>query len=132
MSKISKEIATKDVERWLEFKKVSEKRREKKAESIETLIDLVMNGVLVIEEDLKITQVLCHPLKNEQPVEKLVYAPRIDVAKIHAAMKGVSAEDFHGMIVAYGQALTALPKKVLTAIDSEDYVGLNAVAIFFM
>jgi hypothetical protein len=133
--KVSQEVAQKEIDSWLDFKKVkAEKRTEKdKAKQIQDLVDLVSAGDLVLDKETKeFTHTLLFPIENELKTTVLKYAPRVNVAKVQKNMVGVKGDDLHGMILAYGAAITGQPKGLLKELDSEDYRILQAVAVFFM
>jgi hypothetical protein len=131
--KINREQAEKEVNAWLDHKHFSEKRRELKKDAIENLISAIEDGSLTMDpESFKITQQLLFPLKNEKPVEQLVFLPRITVDAVQKSMGGTKADDLHGMVKAYVCALTTQPKGVIAALDTEDYDIAQKIAIFFM
>lgn len=142
MEVVSQEVAQKEIDSWLDFKKVkSEKRTEKdKAKQIKELVDLLCAGDLVLNpETFEFTHTLLFPIepkvKSGESATKtavLKYVPRVNVSKVQQHMTGVKGDDLHGMILAYGAAITGQPKGLLKELDSEDYRILQAVAVFFM
>ena len=75
--KIAREIAEKDVQDWLDFKKVSESRREEKQDAIDTLVGAICEGVLVLRDGFKWEQTLKFPLENEITTRVLTYPPQL-------------------------------------------------------
>lgn len=132
MAGINRELAQQEIESWLDFKKINEKKREAQKEQIETLIDAVADGSLTLSPDKKLIQVLKFPTEGEMPVTKMEYAPRLKVSTIHEKLQGVKSTDADGRICAYIAALTNNPKNVVKAMDTEDYGVAQAVAIFFL
>lgn len=137
MEVITPEVAQQEVNQWLDFKKVSEKRRENYKENIETLVGSIVTGQLTLDQDSKeFTQNLLLPITAEGTdkvtVDKLVFKPRIAVKQIRTQMQGVKSTDLQGMILGYIAALTGKPKEVLANLDTEDYTVAQAIAIFFL
>lgn len=132
MGVISKELAIKEVEKWLDSKKVKPGKREEKKDSIETIALALMEGDLVLNEDMTITQTLLFPILNELPIKELKFKPRINTQTISLYLQGVKTGDFLGMVAAYICALTGQPKAVVQALDTEDYATAQAIAGFFL
>lgn len=132
MEKITKETAIKEVDSWLDYKKVNEKKRETYRDHIETLVDAVCDGSVIIREDSVIVHELKFPIEGELPINKLEYKPRVKVQTVHLHMQGVKQNDADGRVCAYVAAISSKPKEVIKALDTEDYSISQAVAIFFM
>ena len=131
-AKISKDVAKEEVDKWLDCKRVNEKKRESYEDNIETLIDAVAAGILVLNEDNAFIHNLIFPLKGELPIKELVYKPRIKVSAIHTHLKGVKTSDADGRICAYVAALTSKPRAVITDLDTEDFSIAQSIAVFFL
>jgi hypothetical protein len=129
---VSKEIATEEVNKWLDKKNVSQKRRETKKDSIESLISHVEDGIIVVGDDGVLTHKLTNPIEKEIKTLELTYQPRINVGKVQQHMNGVKSDDMIGMVIAYGAALTGKPKELIKALDTEDQAVLSTVVVFFM
>ncbi len=139
MNKITAEIAEQEVQNWLEFKKVSERKRENYKDNIETIVNAMVDGVLVLEPDtFTFKQTLKHKIapdeKSQQSgsIEELEYKPRITVRQVQMQLQGIKASDVQGMILGYACALTGKPKGILAALDTEDFNTVQAIAIFFL
>ena len=132
MELINKEIAESEISKWLDFKKVSSKRRESKQENIDALIDAVIDGHLVLNENNSFTHTLKFPIGENGQITKLEYKPRLEVKEIQLQMQGIKSTDLHGMILSYVSALTGKAKGIVSAMDSEDYTIAQGIAIFFM
>lgn len=132
---ISREIATTEVNSWLDYKKVNDKKRETYKDNIDTLIEAVMDGSLVLDSETKILkQTLRFPIGEDKDVavSVLEFKPRLKVSTVHAHLQGVKSTDADGRLCAYMAALTSKPKELLKAMDTEDYnVGMG-IAIFFL
>lgn len=132
MPKVALEVAEGEVTKWLDFKKISQAKREANKESIDTLIGYVCEGVLSITEDSKIVHQLMFPLDKEQKLEKLEYKPRIHAGAIQRHLQGVKGNDVDGRLTAYAAGIAGQPKEIIKALDTEDYSIAMSVAVFFM
>lgn len=130
MSKVSKEVATEEVNKWLDYKKVKEKKRVAYKDAIESLADAISEGALVLNEDFSLTQTLDFPVGADKQFKSLDYKPRIDVSTIQKYMNGVTGGD--GRILATIAALSGQAKEVVAKMDTEDYSVASSVAIFFL
>lgn len=129
---INRETAKKEVESWLDEKKVSAKKRETHKENIENLIDSICDGTLVLEKG-EFVQKLNFPVPGEaQEITTLRFKQRVNVETVQMHMQGVKPTDNYGMISAYIAALTTQPKGVIKKLDTEDYTIAYGIAIFFM
>ena len=131
--KIDFETASKNVESWLDHKKIRPNKREAHKEYVEDMISAVQYGILVINEDFTITQKLDFPIPGDEPLEVLTYAPRLHGAALDARMKGVKNGDGDGRLNAVIAALTKqsinIPKKLDTSTDKSTALS---IAIFFL
>lgn len=133
MDKVSRDVATQEIESWLDYKKVNSRKRESYQEQIDTLIDGVCDGALTLNPDTHaLTHHLKFPLEAEVTTTSLDYAPRIKMKAVHQNMQGTKAGDADGRVCAYIATLTGKPKDVIKAMDTEDYSIAQAVAIFFL
>jgi hypothetical protein len=132
MSKVAREVAINDVNRWLDYKVVSERKRESLKDSIETLVDAVEDGLLIVNDDHTIIQNLRIVPDGEEPIKSLTYKPRLKVSEVHMQLANVKSTDADGRVCAYIAALTTKPKGIIRALDTEDYGIGQAIAIFFL
>jgi hypothetical protein len=132
MEKIARDIAITEVTSWLDYKKVNEKKRETYKESIDTLVDSVVDGSLSLSDDKVFVHTLKFPIGKEVSIPALEYKPRLQLAAVHSQLKNVKGDDADGRIVAYVAALTGQPKEVIKNLDTEDYSTAQAIAIFFL
>jgi len=134
MSKVSREVAEKEVEQWLDHKKISPKKRETQKEYVEVLIDAVSEGVLTLQSE---THIFVHTLKfppegAEDPIKTLEYKPRLQYANVKGHLRGVASGDGDARFIAYMAALTSKPKLVFEKLDSEDMSVAQAITLFFV
>lgn len=133
MSAISLEVAEKDVNSWLSYKKLSDAKKEEKKDAIKKLIALIADGKITLDPE---TFVLKHELSFEVgdsvKIKNLEYKPRINVGELQNNLRGVDVmEDMTGYMVAYGAALTGQPKNIIKLLDTEDFTVVQTIAGFF-
>lgn len=129
---VARDVASKDIEKWLDYKKVSDRKRTANKESIEVLIDAVEDGILVLNEDYTLTHKLKFPIENEIPVTELVYIPRLKVSTVHNKLKGISATSPDERVLAYASALTGKVTNIIKDLETEDYSLVQSVVLFFL
>lgn len=130
---VSIDVAIADMNRWLDAKKVSDKKREAYADNIENLTDAISEGSLILNENNEFEQKLKFPIKSESgDIETLKFKNRLTVDAVQNNLTGVKPTDADGRITAYVSALTNLPKAVIKRMDTEDYSIGQALAIFFL
>lgn len=133
ISKIPKEVAEAEIDKWLDYKKVRPSKRDDKKANIQTLVWAVMDGDLVLGEDFALTQKLLYPISNEISIAEIKYKARLDTKTISSYINGsLKQGDFLAMFLPYMCALTGQPKAIIQALDTEDYEIAQSIAIFFM
>ena len=131
--KVALDVAIEEVNKWLDYKRVNDKKRESYKENIETLVDAVADGYLRLnQEDHKFILELKFPTDGESPVKSLEFKPRIKVSQVHQHLQGVKSTDADGRLLAYVAALTSQPSGIIKGLDTEDYNVALAIAIFFL
>lgn len=133
-SKVAREVAQAEIEKWLDYKKIKEAKREAEETTTETIVDAICDGTLVLNKDYTFTHKLAFPLKSdgEDTLKELTYKPRLEVREINTKMKGIKPSDADGRIMGYIAALTDQPRGVLTRMDTEDNRIAQAFATFFL
>lgn len=128
------ETAIADVNAWLDYKKVTQYKRDENKDSIDAIVSGICEGHLSINPDTyEITQKLIFPIKGEDSeITELKLRPRITVEAIDQRMKNVKPGDVNGRIRAYIGALSRQPEGVIGKIDSEDVSITRHIALFFM
>lgn len=132
---INPETAKQDVERWLTYKKVSEKKRTNYRDAIEELEEAVAAGRLTIAENCEITQKLIFPIEDKTGnpfLEELTFTPRINVMELNKHTKTVKPTDTDGRIAAYMAALTKQSAGILGKMDTEDHAIASNIVVFFL
>jgi hypothetical protein len=131
MSKVSKDVAAADINRWLDFKKVPDRRRSDLSDQVESLVSMVEEGNLIVNEDCSLELILTEPIAER---DRLRFKTRLQVRDIHTRLKGagIKGGDADGRIVAYISALTGLSMGECELLDTSDYSFASNVVVFFM
>lgn len=127
---VSKEVAVIDVDRWLDLKKVSSKKREDLKSEIDSMICFVEEGVLSIDEKCIITHLLKFPIGENDSIDKLTYKVRVSADDLTDGQKGVTTGA--DLIAANVATLTGKVKATIRKLDSEDYSVCKCIVAFFM
>lgn len=129
---VALEVAKKDVDKWLDFKRFTPARREEVAENIKNFINSVSDGTVIINEDFTVTHNLMFPFENEIKTLSLTYKARLDAGTVQRLTQNNKAGDFDARVLSYVAALSGQPKGVILKMDTEDYRIAQNYAIFFM
>lgn len=133
---VNRETAEKEINQWLDFKRVSRKKREENEEAIEQLVEAIMDGVLSFSsEDHTLVHTLQVPIENSEGTvvqKEFTYKPRIKVSDIHREMKGIKASDMDARVSAYLSAITGESRNVLIQMDTVDYAISQQLVVFFI
>ena len=127
---LNKELALVEVTKWLDCKKVKEKKRVAYKEAIESLVDAVSEGTLILNDDFSFTHRLDFPVGTDGLIKEFNYKARLDVSTIQKYANGATGGD--ARVLATISALTAQPKELVSKMDTEDYGIASSVAIFFL
>lgn len=132
-SLVSKEIAEKEVNSWLEYKKVSDKKRKSLAGNIKALIDAIQDGTLELDSDSKVfTHKLKFPIGVNGQYNELKYSPRISMESLEDNLIDVRPGNTMGTSIAYIAALSGQPKSIIKKMDQEDHSLADRFSFFFM
>lgn len=132
MIKLPKDVAEQEVIKWLDYKKVTESRREEKAEQIKALTNAISDGQVILNEDYTLQQVLLSEVGLEVKIKELKYKARLSGAQIQAHLQGVKPNDIDGRLYGYIAALTSQPKEIIRNLDTEDLYVAQTIAFFFL
>lgn len=133
MGVVSKEVATKEVNAWVEFQGIEESQKEDLKNTINKLVDAVCNGNITINLDtFVITQKLKFPIGSEVKIKELVYQPSITVGDVQKHLKGVDSADRYSNVYAHIAAATGEPKSVISLLNLKDYNLSDSIIVFFM
>lgn len=131
---INREIAQAEVEKWLDYKKKSAKKREDNKELIESIIDSVCEGLVVINEDFTIIQNLIFPIQDKDGkivLNKLEYKNRMKIETVQLHCQGIKANDLDLRVNAYIAAITSNSKDIIKKMDCDDYNIASQIATVF-
>lgn len=136
MGVVSLDIATADINSWLEYKKASERKIEAYKENIDSLIDAICEGQIIVNNNpdgsVNLTHILKFPVGKDIQITKFDYSPRLAVGTVQKHLQGVKSTDADGRLMAYVAALTNQPKSIIALLDTEDYSIAQAIALFFL
>ena len=127
---VSRDVAMIEVEKWLDNKKLSDKKRETNKDSIDALIEGIEDGILSIDEsDFSIKMNLDFPVGD---LKTLTFKARLSVGELHKYLNGVKSTDGDGRILAYVCALTGQNSGLIKMMFLEDYSVASNIAYFFL
>ena len=130
---VNMEQATKEVEMWLDAKRIKETKRENNDDSITRMIEAVADGSMVLDhETMHWTVNLAFPLGDNEGKKTLKVRPRITVRDINTYMKGVKPTDASLRVQAYMACITEETRGVIGGLDTSDYELMQAIVIFFL
>lgn len=130
---ISEAIARQDVDRWLDYKKIGETKREDNQAAIDGIVASVMDGEMVVsDQGHEITHLLRFPVGNQEDIKQLTYKARLSLKERNKKLKGVKLTDTGEYLVALIAALANENKAVIEELDTEDYNTAQNVALFFI
>ena len=136
MAKMDIESATLEFNKWLDYKRVKQARREEKEAFGEAIISSIMDGDLIINEKTFImTYKLLFPIldnKGNEYLSELKFNPRVKVKELNIKLKAVKVEDADGRLLAH--AASSCDKNVgeLALIDTEDNDIVKSIAGYFL
>lgn len=130
---VSRELAEKEVNGWLDHKNIRSKKRRDSEGSIEDLIEAVQDGYISIDpDDHHLTVILGTPIGSSGQKKELKFKPRITVGELRPYLKDVKIADVEGRLLAYIRGLTGEPEAMIESMDSNDQGLLTTVVLFFM
>lgn len=127
---IPQEIAQTEIDSWLDFKKISDKKRESLKGNIESLVSGIMDGTLALDpETFVLTQKLNFPIGT---INELKYKARLKMDAVQSRLSNVRPGDMYGTSFGWIAALTDQPVSIIKQIDNEDYTLADHLSFFFM
>lgn len=131
-SKVTREIAEEEIEKWLVLQKALPTVREARAEHIKQLIEGIEYGILELDEEGKFTHNLMTEFGNEKKYTQLVYKARLNDKQLAPWLKGVKGDDAEGRMLGHVAALTGVNRLILELMQTSDKRIAMAIAIFFL
>lgn len=128
---ISKEMAIAEVNRWLDSKKIGEKKRAAYEKTIEEIVSYVEDGTLILDENNMWKHKLLFPIESEKTTSELTYKNRLNVDEVTNGLKGSdgTAQD---MVKHYVVMLTGKVKGIINKLDTQDYSVCQSISVFFL
>ena len=133
--KINTETAQSELNKWLDFKNVKEKKRIEYATFGENIIEAIESGNIVLNEKSEIEYTLNSPILAESGtviLDKLTFKPRLRVAELNAKLKGVVATDADARVMAYIAAATEQNTGLLSKMYTDDYSVCQSIIMYFL
>lgn len=129
--KVDFQTAQADVQRWLDAKKISEKKREALRSMSENMIDAIQEGKLIVEDDCTLTQVLDFPEGLSKT--ELKYKLRISPIMLEGPKRTVKGDDWQDNLTRTIMALTDCSVNDARKLDtSTDRAVAESIATFFL
>jgi hypothetical protein len=132
--KVTLEVAIAEVQKWLDFKRISPNRRESLQSMIDNLANAVVDGTIVINDNNQIEHTLVFPLEGETGgIQKLTYKSRLSDADLEPYKRTLKGTDFDSTLKRTILALTGQPLGVINRLDSSTDKGTaESIAVFFV
>jgi len=135
--KITREVADQEVREWIESKgfRASKVEKEDFQESIDLLIDSVMDGLLVINDDNSLTYNLQYPIQDEDGndvLKSMTFNKRLTVGFFTNKMKTSKAKTQEEKTILMISELTGEPAGLIQKVQMADFTELGVIATFFL
>ena len=129
MPVLNRELAEKEVNKWLDSKKVRATVRRENKDNIEAIIDGFEDGLLVLNKETNaIKQTLIFPTGA---IKEIIIQPRLKVSERIERLKN-AGNDADSRVVAVLAALSGNIAEALKGMDADDLaVSRNITAFFF-
>lgn len=134
---INEEMAKVEIEKWLDFKNVSKRKRKQKEikSNIETITYAICDGDLVLDDSFNLVQTLRNPVKDTEGkvvLSELTFKPRLLLGDVETSLMNVKTDNHMGMLAAYTSALTSVNTGLIRKIDTDDNKTSQAIVMFFL
>jgi hypothetical protein len=132
---VNLETARKEIEGWLDYKKIRDKKREDYQSSINSLVSLVQEGVLTVNEDKSITHILNFPVDmgGPNPITEVKYKARLEVRELREKLANLkTGEAIDNRLIANFCALTGQGVGFQGKLDTSDISIANEIIVFFL
>lgn len=132
---VNLETARKEINGWLDYKKIRDKKREDYQSTIDSLVSLVQEGVLTVNDDKSITHVLNFPVDMGlgSPVTEVKYKARLEVRELREKLANLkTGEAIDNRLIANFCALTGQSIGLQGKLDTSDISIANEIIVFFL
>lgn len=128
---VGKEAAEKEINSWLDYKKVKASKRESFKPQIDQIIESMQAGDIMLNSTtFELTQKLMFPIEGLD-ISELTYKPRLTVADLRKGSATIKSMDFEGKMVSNIATATGKGASMIEKLDTGDFETANAIAIFF-
>lgn len=131
-SVITRAIAEKEVDAWLDNMRIPKQKRIANKVNIETLVNAIMDGNLTLISGKRFTQKLIWEIGDEIKITEFQFKERIKVGIIEEHVDKMKSVNMISLTRAYICALTNQPKEIINELDPQDYSVASAITGFFM
>jgi hypothetical protein len=125
---VEQEAAEKEVERYLDKRKVFPKQRERLTPAFDAVVEAMMFGYLTIDEEGVITQKLIEPIGD---LTEIQYKFRVDPATINKAISALKVENLTNRLMVYIKSHSGLLEAIINKLENKDRNIADACAYFF-
>ena len=132
---IAQEIAEKDVQRWMDFKNLKPRKREERQAEIETIIESICDGDLILDKEFNFIQTLRNPVVDNEGksiLKEFKFKPRLLLEDVEPFLMNVKSTNMIGMLAAYTSALTGVGAGLTKKIDTDENKTTQAIVMFFL
>lgn len=129
---VGKDVAEKEVNEWLDHMDIPENARKVGAVKIfvDSIVESVSKGFLVINDDKTITQKLKTPLA-EGATKEIIYDFRYTIGEYYERMKEVNETNETELAIAKLSFIAKKPKEFIGRLEGKDFKVARALVIFF-
>lgn len=132
MSKVALDVAEKEVESWMDKKKITQSMRDSLKDQVKILVESVCDGLLILDtETNEWKHILNFAIGEGESIKELTYLSRLNDRILEPALRGVKGDDGDKRLQAYISALTGKAKGIIANLDTVDKRVSTAIASFF-
>lgn len=134
-AKVTKQIASESVLKWLDYKQVDDEKREEQESSIKTMENAIVYGFLVMDDKFNFKYNLKFPLEDEGGgivLKELNFKARMKTSEADDRLKNLKNPTTYEMVRCFTAGLTGENMGLLKMLDSEDTRVANAISSFFL
>lgn len=127
---VTKEVAESEVNKWLDFKRVKNYKREDLKKVIKVLQELVSEGDLIVNSDGTLTYNLAF---ENAGVKSVTIQPRINMIEFNERIARIAPVEQNDMEITSVilSIITGEMNAVFKTLDTVDYEILKAISLFF-
>lgn len=131
MNKVDFDTATQEVEKWLDAKKIPQRKRDQMKAMTDNMVDAMQEGLLRMDDDCTLIQTLQFPESDQ--FSELKFKLRITSFDLEQPKKIVKGDGLDDNLTRILMALTNAPVNVIRKLDSSvDRPIADSIATFFL